>query len=85
MKRVLRQDVLDVHQQQLLVLLLVLQADLDHGRHAGNRSVGTALQQVGHRIVHMASIREDLVDRRPGTTSLDAAAGMAAPAIGSTS
>jgi hypothetical protein len=57
-----RQRVLDVHQDQLLMLLLVMQPKLDQvGRIA---AVGG--DQLGHRLGDVSAIGEHLVDARPG-------------------
>ena len=63
-ERVAGEDVLDVHQQQFLVLLLVVQPELD--QFAGFRPgpVGKRLEQPGHRLVDMGAIGDDLGHRR---------------------
>jgi len=62
MHRIARQQVLDVGQQQLLVLLLVLQAQL-HQR-AQRRVVGQRGQQAQHACIHIRPIGQHLGQRR---------------------
>jgi hypothetical protein len=60
-ERILEQRVLDVGQQQLLVLLLVGDAELDQ---RGMRRIG---QQRLHRLVDVRAPGGDLVERRAAT------------------
>ena len=59
LQRVAREDVLDVHQQQLLVLLLMVQAQGDQLREAG--LVGLA-EQALHGAVDGTAVASDLLD-----------------------
>ena len=67
-----REQVLDVHQQELLVLLLVLDAQLDQRtdrRIGAGPSVADgsgAIQELGHGGVHVAPVGGHLVDARSG-------------------
>ena len=57
------QHVLDVHQQELLVLLLVLDAQLHQGQDG---RPGVPVQQLGHRRVDVAPVVGDLHDAGTG-------------------
>ena len=60
-RRVARQHVLDVHEEQLLVLLLVVHAELDQGGDGGER-VGVRIgDQAGERVVDGSPVVGDLV------------------------
>ena len=62
-RRVARQHVLDVHQDQLLVLLLVIQA----GRHKiGNLVIKLRVEQPPHRFVDMTAVSSHFGARRAG-------------------
>ena len=65
-QRVLREDVLDVHQQQFLVLLLVLQAEADAADDFGSLLARRIAQQFAHGLVDVAAIAIDLVHTRAG-------------------
>ena len=53
LERIARQNVLDVHEQELLVLLLMVQPEIDEVRDfRGQRTV----EQPGHRLVDVASV-----------------------------
>src|SRR5690606_24457410 len=60
---VLSQHVLDVHQQQLLVLLLVVQAQFDESSYFWGWLLA---QQRGHRLVDPATVLTDLRHRWTG-------------------
>ncbi len=60
--RVAREGMLDVGQQQLLVLLLVVQAERDQRRQGGVRVIVERVDQVRHPGVDMGAIGRDLVD-----------------------
>ena len=76
-ERVARQDVLDVHQQQLLVLLLVVEAQLDQVRAvAGSSAVA---EQRGHGPVDVAAVVGHLGHARAGDDSPRSARGCRAP------
>ena len=62
-QRIARQDVLDVHQQELLVLLLVLDAELDQRRRRPPRGLS---RRVGHGLVDVGPVLGDLLDPGPG-------------------
>ena len=49
---------LDVHEQQLLVLLLVVQAELDQAPTSA--ATVTVDQELGHRLVDVAAVGADL-------------------------
>ena len=49
--------------KQLLVLLLVIDADLDQARHVVREAVGA---EPGQRVVDMRTISQHAVARRPG-------------------
>ena len=53
---------LDVHEQELLVLLLVVQAELDEARDVGSQG---ACQQAIHRLVHVSAVFGHLADAGP--------------------
>ena len=61
-QRVLREQVQQVGQDQLLVLLLVVQAQLDQRADVVGHA---AAQQVGHRVVDVRAVRQHLGQRRP--------------------
>ena len=63
-ERVAEEHVLDVHQQQLLVLLLVVQAELDERGEVGPRVGVAAVDQLVHRGVDVGAVARDLVDGR---------------------
>ncbi len=54
------QDVLDVHEQQLLMLLFVMQAEYDELGRVGVAGV----DQVVHRVVDVRAVLRDFADRR---------------------
>jgi len=56
MQRVLREDVLDVHQQQLLVLLLVLQAQADAADDFASLLARRIAQQLAHGLVDVPAV-----------------------------
>src|SRR5215470_11586397 len=62
-ERIRAEVVLEVGDEQLLVLLLVMQAQLDH--RGDWTEVGSALEQGSDRLVDVRAIREDLGDGRP--------------------
>ena len=62
-QRVERQEVLDVHEHQLLVLLLVVQPELDQLRDGVVRRIG---EEERHRLVDMRSVAGDLGHPRAG-------------------
>ena len=57
---------LDVHQQQLLVLLLVVAADLDDRFDTREGRVVGAREQLRDRVVDVAAVLRDLADARAG-------------------
>ena len=63
-QRVDREDVLDVHQDQLLMLLLVVQAQLGQRRDLAPHRLAGCLDQTKHRRGHMVAIGADRIDRR---------------------
>jgi hypothetical protein len=63
-QRVGPEHVLDVHQQQLLVLLLVVQPQLDERGRRVRRVAAHAVEQPRHRVVHVRPVGEHLADRR---------------------
>ena len=63
MQGVSRQDVLDVHQQELLMLLLVMQAERDELDEP--RLCGIPEHRL-HRGVHRGAVARDVVDARSG-------------------
>jgi len=54
--------VLGIHQDQLLMLLLVIESELEQRLPVA----AAALDQVGHGLGHMPAIGQDLFDSRPG-------------------
>ena len=62
MERVPREDVLDVHEQQLLMLLLVMEAQGD--QVAGSPGWSGSREQRPHGVVDMGAIARDLLDAR---------------------
>ena len=56
------EHVLDVHEQQLLVLLLVVEAELDE---RGRRRGVARVDELVHRVVDVRAVLRDLVDARP--------------------
>ena len=65
-KRVAGQHVLYVHQQQFLMLLLMIEPELDQLAGRGPGIDGKRVEQPAHRPVHMGAIGDDLGDLRPG-------------------
>ena len=63
LQRIAREQVLDVGEQQLLMLLLVMQADRDDLLQLRRQRV--ALQQALHLLVHVRAIGPHLFDGRP--------------------
>ena len=63
MERIAREDVLDVGEDQLLVLLLVVEAELDDGEQL---RIGAGGQQSFHAEVDVAAITEHLLKPGPG-------------------
>ena len=61
MQRVLGKQVEDVGEQQLLMLLFMVAAELDQRGHGGRQIV---LDERGHRAVDMVAIRKDSLERR---------------------
>ena len=61
LERAAGEHVLDIHQDQLLMLLLVLQAKFDQGGRRGRKA---SLQQAQHRFIDMAAIGPHLIERR---------------------
>ena len=55
---------LDVHQQQLLVLLLVVEAELDRGHHLVEGAGVQADDEVAHPVVDVAAVDPDVVGAR---------------------
>ena len=64
MERVRGQHVLEVGHQQLLVLLLVVQAEHDQRRDALEQLVVGGLEQVEHVLVDVGAVAVDVGDRR---------------------
>ena len=64
MQWVLREDVFDVHQQQLLVLLLVLQAQLDPAHDFGRVLLRRVDEQVAHCAIDVLTEAVDVFDAR---------------------
>jgi hypothetical protein len=64
-----RQHVLDVHEQQLLVLLLVVEAELDDRRQLLERTAVEGGDQVTHAGVDVGAVAADVVGARPGDES----------------
>ena len=54
----------DIGEQQLLMLLLVVDADLDQSRDLGART-DAPRQQLGQRLVHVRAVGQHLLARRP--------------------
>ena len=65
-ERVARERVLDVHEQQLLMLLLVIEPERDQGGEPFIRLARTPPSQPRHRRVDMPAIVEHPLQRRPG-------------------
>jgi hypothetical protein len=63
-QRVDREDVLDVHQDQFLMLLFVLQAQFDEGRGLMPHRRAGLINQPQHRRADMVAIGADRIDRR---------------------
>ena len=59
-QRIDRKDVLDVHQDQFLMLLLVMAAELDQRCHLGPDIVARRVDQPRRRSIDMAAIRRDV-------------------------
>lgn len=64
-QRVLRQDVLDIHQQQFLMLLLVFQPQRDPLQHLVLKVAASLSEQSLHGLIDMAAIGVHLAYRRP--------------------
>ncbi len=64
-QRVGPEHVLDVHQDQLLMLLLVIEAELDQGFQVRPLRRGRFDDQPRHGGVHMRPIGQDMLKRRP--------------------
>ena len=60
-QRIARQEMLQVGQEQLLVLLLVMEAELDQRRDV---RMSAACQQVRHAFIDMIAIGANLLERR---------------------
>ena len=60
-----REDMLDVHQDQLLMLLLVVDAEPEQSRDAAPLRFSGSLDQPGHRRAYVVAISHDNIDRRP--------------------
>ena len=65
-QRIEREQVLDVHEEQLLVLLLVLQPDLQDRGGRVRRVQGASSQEFLHVSVHVAAVVENLLQARSG-------------------
>ncbi len=61
MQGALREDVLDVHEQQFLVLLLVLQTQLDPPVDFIGIGLGRLGQQFAHGLVHVTAVTVDVL------------------------
>ncbi len=57
------EDVLDVHEQELLMLLLVVEAQLDQ---VGHRPLGAPVEEPEHRLVDRGAVVGDRGRRRAG-------------------
>ena len=62
--RVVEEHVLDVHEQQLLVLLLVVQAEHGQRGEVGPRVGVAAIDQLLHRGIDVGAVARDLLDGR---------------------
>ncbi len=62
--RIAPEGVLDVGHEQLLMLLLMLQAELDQRQDRGPRGAGGGFDQRRHRAIDMLAVASDLVDAR---------------------
>src|SRR5262249_22454336 len=65
-ERVLRERVLDVREDQLLVLLLMVEADLDDLRDLGVPALPELTERARELRVDVRAIAIDLLDRGPG-------------------
>ncbi len=61
-QRVLREHVLDVHEQQLLVLLLMVQTE---GDQFGETRLVELIEQRSHRPIDVGAVTGDLLDAGP--------------------
>jgi len=59
-----RKDMLDVHQDQLLMLLLVVNPELEQGCSLAPSFRGCLLDEPGYRRIDMIAIRGDDIDGR---------------------
>ena len=60
------QHVLDVHEEQLLVLLLVVEAELERGRELLEGATVEGGHEVAHPVVDLPAVDPDVVGPRPG-------------------
>ena len=67
--RVVEEHVLDVHEQELLVLLLVVQTEPDERRQRRPRVGVAMIDQLLHRGIDVHAVPADFFDRRDGRAS----------------